>query len=74
MREKLREPICRYEYDSEGRVSRLWTLDEFDVNEPAAGIKIYEYETDEVGTWVERRESYQSRVDSDWSTGLLPAS
>jgi hypothetical protein len=57
----------KYEYDPEGRVSRLWTLNEFDVNKPASRIKIYEYETDGGGNWVERREFYQSRGDSDWS-------
>jgi hypothetical protein len=57
----------RYEYDSEGRTSRVWTFNDLVPDEPATGIKIYEYETDESGNWIARREFYQSRGDSTWS-------
>jgi hypothetical protein len=57
----------RYEYDSEGRTSRVWTFNDLVPDEPASGIKIYEYETDESGNWIARREFYQSRGDSTWS-------
>jgi hypothetical protein len=57
----------RYEYDSEGRSIRVWTFNDLSPDEPAGGIKIYEYETDEFGNWVVRREFYQSRGDSTWS-------
>jgi hypothetical protein len=57
----------RCEYDSEGRTDRVWTYNDTVPDEPASGIKIYEYETDEAGNWVARREFYQSRGDSSWS-------
>jgi hypothetical protein len=57
----------RYEYDAEGRRSRLWTFDEFSGDNVASSVTVYEYETDGVGNWVERREFHQSRGDSQWS-------
>ncbi|MBS1839241.1 MAG: hypothetical protein JSS69_08925 [Acidobacteria bacterium] len=57
----------KYEYDSEGRVSRLWTFNDTVPEQPATGIKIFEYETDEFQNWMTRREFYQSRGDSKWS-------
>lgn len=57
----------RYDYDSAGRTSRVWTFNDLVPDEPASGIKIYEYETDESGNWIARREFYQLRGDSTWS-------
>jgi hypothetical protein len=57
----------QYEYDSEGRTSRVWTFNDTVPDQAATGIKIYEYETDESENWVTRREFYQSRGDSTWS-------
>jgi hypothetical protein len=57
----------KYEYDSEGRTSKVWTFNDLAPDGPASGLKIYEYETDEAGNWVERRDFYQSRRDSTWS-------
>ncbi len=57
----------KYEYDSKGRTSRVWTFNDFVPDGPASGLRIYEYETDEAGNWVERRDFYQSRGDSTWS-------
>ena len=57
----------RYEYDSGGRTSRVWTFTDLVPDEPASGIRIYEYETHESGNWIARREFYQSRGDSTWS-------
>jgi len=54
----------KYEYDSGGRTSRVWTFNDLVPDEPATGIKIYEYEADESGNWITRREFYQSRGDS----------
>ena len=56
----------KYEYDSGGRTSRVWTFNDLVPDEPASGIKIYEYETDESGNWTARREFYQWRGDSTW--------
>lgn len=57
----------QYEYDSEGRTSRVWTFNDLVSDGQASGLKICEYETDEAGNWVERRDFYQSRGDSTWS-------
>jgi hypothetical protein len=65
--EPLGDGKYRYEYDFAGRVSRVWTFNDFAPDEPASGTKIYEYETDESGNWIAHREFYQSRGDSTWS-------
>jgi hypothetical protein len=57
----------KYEYDSEGRARRVWTFNDLVPDGPANGLKIHEYETDEAGNWVERRDFYQSLGDSTWS-------
>jgi hypothetical protein len=56
----------KYEYDSEGRTSRVWTFNDTVSGQPATGIKICEYEMDESENWVARREFHQSRGDSTW--------
>ena len=58
----------KYEYDLEGRESRIWTLDEFDPEERPLSINIYEYENDESGNWIERRDFHQSHSDTKWFT------
>ena len=57
----------KYEYDPEGRTSRVWTFNDLVPDDSAIGLKISEYETDEAGNWVKRRDFYQSRGDSTWS-------
>jgi len=57
----------KYEYDSEGRTSRVWTFNDLVPDGPASGLAIYEYVTDEAGNWVERRDFHQSRGNSAWS-------
>ena len=60
----------QYEYDSEGRISRLWTFNDLDNNETATSVKIYEYQVDDHDNWTERREFHRSRSDTDWVTGV----
>lgn len=57
----------QYEYDSEGRTSRVWTFNDTVSGQPATRIKVYEYEMDESANWVARREFHQSRGDSTWT-------
>lgn len=57
----------KYEYDSEGRTSKVWTLNDLESDGQANGLKIYEYTTDDVGNWIERRDFHRSRSDSKWS-------
>jgi len=56
----------KYEYDSKGRTMRVWTFNDTVPDQPATGIKIYEYDADESENWVSRREFCQSRGDSTW--------
>jgi len=56
-----------YEYDAEGRKSRVWSFNDLAENDVANAVTVYEYETDEVGNWIERREFHRSRSDSHWS-------
>jgi hypothetical protein len=53
-----------YEYNDEGRKSKVWTFNEFDDDEVASGVTIYEYLNDERGNWIERREFHMWRNDS----------
>jgi len=57
----------KYEYDPEGRTSRVWTFNDVAPDGPASGLKIHEYKTDKAGNWIERRAFYQSHGDSTWS-------
>ena len=59
-----------YEYDDEGRKCKVWSFTEFADDDKANAVTTYEYETDEFGNWVERREFHQSRGYSDWSKGI----
>jgi len=65
--EPLGDGKYKFEYDSEGRTSRIWTFDDLAPDGHASGLKIYEYATDEAGNWIERRDFHQSRNDSKWS-------
>jgi hypothetical protein len=56
-----------YEYDDEGRLGKVWSFNEFADEDRANAVTSYEYETDEFGNWVERREFHQSRGYSHWS-------
>jgi hypothetical protein len=53
-----------YEYNGEGRVSRVWTFREFDDNNTASSVTIHEYVNDDFGNWIERREFHLRRNDS----------
>ena len=55
-------------YDVKRRVHTLEQRKVWNIGlEPASGTKVYEYEADESGNWITRREFYQSRGDSTWS-------
>ena len=47
-----------YEYDEEGRKTKVWTFSEFAADPVAASVTIYEYVNDQLGNWIERQESY----------------
>jgi YD repeat-containing protein len=53
-----------YEYDAEGRIAKHCTFSEFEADEIASKVTIYKYVNDDVGNWIERRESHLWRNDS----------
>ena len=53
-----------YEYDVEGRTTKLWTFSEFDDDNTASNVTIYEYANDDVGNWIERSAFHLRRTDS----------
>jgi hypothetical protein len=59
-----------HEYDEEGRLGKLWTFSEFGEDDIASSVTIYEYVTDDVGNWIERREFHRWRNDSYHSKGI----
>ena len=53
-----------HEYDEEGRIGKIWTFSEFGDDNIASSVTIYEYVTDDVGNWIERREFHLWRNDT----------
>jgi hypothetical protein len=66
--EPLGDGRYKFEYDSEGRESKVWSFNEWD--DVATSVKTYEYECDQRGNWIERRALNQSRSDSYWRTEI----
>lgn len=54
----------RYEYDEEGRMSKVWTFSEFDDDNLASNVTIYQYVNDNRGNWIERCEFHLWRNDT----------
>ena len=59
-----------YEYDQEGRRSKIWTFNEFGHDNIATNVTIYEYVNDDIGNWLERHEYHLWRDDSYQSKRL----
>jgi hypothetical protein len=59
-----------YEYDQEGRRSKILTFNEFADDNVATKVTIYQYVNDETGNWIERLEYHMWRDDSYQSKGL----
>lgn len=53
-----------HEYDEEGRISKLRTFSEFDEDNVASSVTIYQYVNDDRGNWIERSELHLWRNDS----------
>lgn len=58
----------KYEYDEEGRQSRVLSFNDWDAENVPNAITVCEYHCDESGNWVERRKHHRFRSDSRWST------
>jgi hypothetical protein len=56
-----------YEYDDEGRISKVWSFNDHAAEDVASAVTLHEYSTDDVGNWVERRDFRKFRGDSNWS-------
>lgn len=52
-----------YEYNQEGRRTKIWTFNEFGDDNTATAVTTYEYVDDKVGNWIERREYHLWRDD-----------
>jgi hypothetical protein len=55
-----------YEYDSEGRESKVWSFNDCSEENTTNAVRIHEYSCDELGNWTERRDFHRFRSDSDW--------
>ncbi len=53
-----------HEHDEEGRITKLWTFSEFDEDNVASSVTIYQYVNDDRGSWIERSELHLWRNDS----------
>jgi hypothetical protein len=53
----------KYEYDTEGRKSKVWSCEWGDI---ASSARVYEYTCDERGNWIERRTFDRFRSESSW--------
>ena len=53
-----------YEYSQDGRVNKVWSFNEFNDDNVARNMTIYEYLNDDIGNWIERREFHLRRDDS----------
>lgn len=59
-----------YEYDSDGRESKVWTFSEFGDDKTATSLAMYKYINDDAGNWIERHECHMWRADSRQSRSL----
>lgn len=57
----------KYEYGCEGRESRVWSFNDLASDAVPNAVTVYEYSCDEPGNWIERREFFRFRSDSNWS-------
>ena len=64
--EPLGDGRYRYEYDEEGRQSRVLTFNEWSETDVPSHISEFTYKCDERGNWVERRKLWTCRSDSHW--------
>lgn len=53
-----------YEYDEEGRESKVWTFD--DLEDVPRSVRVSEYRNDGIGNWIERHDFHRSKSDSRW--------
>jgi hypothetical protein len=57
----------RFEYDTEGRTIKTWSFDDCTDDSVPNSVTFFEYTSDEVGNWTERRKNHRFRSDSEWT-------
>ncbi len=60
-----------FEYDDDGRKSRIWSFSDWDDDQEPASLEICEYEVDERGNWIEKRKFHRSQSDERWSLHVI---
>lgn len=56
-----------YEYDEQGRKSKVWTYEDLSGDTVPSSVCVYEYDYDGPGNWIARRTFHRSRSDASWS-------
>jgi hypothetical protein len=56
----------KYEYDADGRKTRVWSFNDLATDDVPNAVSVFEYVLDDVGNWVERREHHRGRSSSRW--------
>jgi hypothetical protein len=56
-----------YEYDVDGRETRVWNFNEWSEEQVPNAITVHEYTSDEVGNWVKRSSFHRFRTGSRWT-------
>jgi hypothetical protein len=59
-----------FEYDPDGRVSKVWTFDEFTNDDTATSVTLSQYVDDAQGNWIEHHECHVWRKDAHQSRKL----
>jgi hypothetical protein len=68
--EALGDGLYRYEYDAEGRKSRVLSFNDYSDSDIPNHISEFIYKSDQNGNWIERRELNAFESDDDWSERL----
>ena len=56
----------KYEYDVDGKKTRVWSFDDLATDDIPNAVSVFEYVSDDWGNWVERREHHRGRSSSRW--------
>ncbi len=60
----------RFEYDSDGRQSKVLAFDEWGDTSTPSSVSEFEYMCDEQGNWIERVKRHRFKNDSRWRTTI----
>jgi hypothetical protein len=57
----------RHEYDADGRKIKTWSFNDLSHDKVPNAVTVVEYESDEIGNWVERHAFSRFRSHSRWT-------